>query len=74
MYGFEEDSPEVDITVPAYFDTVQRRATEAAGKMAGFKVLRVVNEPTAGAFAYALNENSDKTIERFGLRFRRGDI
>ncbi len=54
MCNLKNNAPEVVISVPAYFNTVQRRATEAAGNMAGFKVLRVGNEPTAGAFAYAL--------------------
>lgn len=44
------------ITVPAYFDDSQRNATKTAGKIAGLKVLRVVNEPTAAAVAYGLNK------------------
>ncbi len=48
------EAPQVVISVSAYFNTVQRRATEAAGRMAAFKVLRIVNEPAAGAFAYAI--------------------
>ncbi len=43
------------ITVPAYFTDVQRRLTLAAGEMAGLKVLKLINEPTAAAFAYGLN-------------------
>ncbi len=43
------------ITVPAYFNDVQRRATLRAGEMAGLKVLKLINEPTAAAFAYGLN-------------------
>ena len=46
--------PNVVITVPAYFSQKQRHATRAAGKIAGMNVLRVVNEPTAGAFAYEI--------------------
>ncbi len=44
------------ISVPAYFNDVQRKATIAAGKMAGFKVERLINEPTAAALAYGLND------------------
>ncbi len=43
------------ITVPAYFNDVQRRATMRAGELAGLKVLKLINEPTAAAFAYGLN-------------------
>ncbi|MEN0067285.1 MAG: Hsp70 family protein [Myxococcota bacterium] len=43
------------ITVPAYFNDVQRRATLKAGELAGLKVLKLINEPTAAAFAYGLN-------------------
>jgi len=60
MYNLHSDAPKVVISVPAYFNTVQRRATEAAGRMAGLKVLRVVNEPTAGAYAYALHHKVNK--------------
>ena len=60
MYNLKEEKPKVVISVPAYFNIVQRRATEAAGKMAGLEVLRVVNEPTAGAFAYALHESVEE--------------
>ncbi len=58
MYNLQGQRPVVVISVPAYFSTVQRRATKAAGLMAGFDVLRVVNEPTAGAFAYALDHRT----------------
>src|SRR5712692_9666267 len=44
------------ITVPAYFNDAQRQATKDAGKIAGLEVLRLVNEPTAGALAYGLHE------------------
>ncbi|CAI5442415.1 unnamed protein product [Caenorhabditis angaria] len=43
------------ITVPAYFNATQRRATQKAGELAGLKVLRILNEPTAAAIAYALH-------------------
>jgi len=49
------------ITVPAYFNDVQRRATMRAGELAGLKVLKLINEPTAAAFAYGLN-NAGKNI------------
>jgi len=49
------------ITVPAYFNDLQRRATMRAGELAGLKVLKLINEPTAAAFAYGLN-NAGKNI------------
>ncbi|MBN2799622.1 MAG: Hsp70 family protein [Deltaproteobacteria bacterium] len=49
------------ITVPAYFNDVQRRATLRAGEMAGLQVLKLINEPTAAAFAYGLS-NMDKQV------------
>ena len=48
------------ISVPAYFNDVQRKATYAAGKMAGLVVERLVNEPTAAALAYGLNTKEDE--------------
>jgi len=47
------------ITVPAYFNDAQRRATKDAGTIAGLEVLRIINEPTAAAIAYGLLEKSD---------------
>ena len=47
------------ITVPAYFTDAQRQATKDAGKIAGLEVLRIINEPTAAAIAYGLNEEKD---------------
>jgi molecular chaperone DnaK len=44
------------ITVPAYFNDSQRQATKDAGKIAGLEVLRIINEPTAAALAYGLDE------------------
>ena len=44
------------ITVPAYFDDAQRQATRDAGKIAGLDVVRIINEPTAAAIAYGLDE------------------
>lgn len=48
------------ITVPAYFDDVRRTATRQAGEMAGLKVSRIINEPTAAALAYGINNNQKK--------------
>ncbi|MBL0295296.1 MAG: Fe-S protein assembly chaperone HscA [Saprospiraceae bacterium] len=57
----------VVITVPAYFNDAQRQATRDAGKLAGLDVLRVVNEPTAAALAYGLNNEEDQTIMVYDL-------
>ncbi|CAI0388207.1 unnamed protein product [Linum tenue] len=48
------------VTVPAYFNDSQRRATKDAGIIAGLNVLRIINEPTAGALAYGVNQGPDK--------------
>ena len=53
------------ITVPAYFNDSQRQATKDAGKIAGLEVLRLVNEPTAAALAYGLDQKEDQTIAVF---------
>ena len=53
---------EAVITVPAYFDDSQRQATKNAGEIAGFKVQRILNEPTAAALAYGLNKKKDEKI------------
>ena len=53
---------EAVITVPAYFDDAQRTATTEAGKIAGLKVLRIINEPTAAALAYGLDKEDDDQI------------
>ncbi|NUQ57649.1 MAG: Hsp70 family protein, partial [Candidatus Paceibacter sp.] len=50
------------ITVPAYFNDAQRKATKDAGEIAGLKVLRIINEPTAAALAYGLNKKKDEKI------------
>ena len=55
------------ITVPAYFDDSQRQATKDAGKIAGFNVLRILNEPTAAALAYGLDKRKDQKIAVFDL-------
>jgi molecular chaperone DnaK len=57
-----EKIEEAIITVPAYFDDSQRQATKTAGEIAGFKVRRILNEPTAAALAYGLNKKSDEKI------------
>src|ERR1044071_8387942 len=49
---------EAVITVPAYFNDAQRQATKEAGEVAGLKVLRIINEPTAAALAYCLDKKS----------------
>lgn len=53
---------EAVITVPAYFDDAQRKATQAAGEIAGFKVRRILNEPTAAALAYGFNKKKNEQI------------
>jgi len=53
------------ITVPAYFNDAQRQATKDAGQIAGLKVERIVNEPTAAALAYGLEKKKDETIAVF---------
>ena len=47
------------ITVPAYFDDAQRQATKDAAKLAGLNVLRLLNEPTAAALAYGLDNGAE---------------
>ncbi|MAG78397.1 molecular chaperone DnaK [archaeon] len=55
------------ITVPAYFNDKQRQATKDAGKIAGFEVERIINEPTAAALAYGLDKEGNHTILVFDL-------
>jgi len=55
------------ITVPAYFNDAQRQATKDAGKIAGLEVLRIINEPTAGALAYGLDKQKTGTIAVYDL-------
>ncbi|MBI2591263.1 MAG: molecular chaperone DnaK [Candidatus Brennerbacteria bacterium] len=57
-----EKIDEAVITVPAYFDDSQRQATKNAGEIAGFKVRRIINEPTAAALAYGLNKQKNEKI------------
>ena len=62
-----ESVTEAVITVPAYFSDAQRQATKDAGKIAGLKVLRIINEPTAAAMAYGLDKKHDEKIAVFDL-------
>ena len=60
------DVTEAVVTVPAYFNDAQRQATKEAGEIAGLKVSRIINEPTAAALAYGLDKaNDDKKIVVF---------
>jgi molecular chaperone DnaK len=56
---------EAVITVPAYFNDAQRKATQDAGKIAGLNVRRIINEPTAAALAYGFNKKKDEKIVVF---------
>jgi molecular chaperone DnaK len=58
---------EAVITVPAYFNDAQRTATKNAGEIAGLKVLRIINEPTASALAYGLDKKGAETVLVFDL-------
>jgi molecular chaperone DnaK len=62
-----EDVTDAVITVPAYFNDSQRTATKEAGEIAGLKVLRIINEPTAAALAYGLDKENDQTVLVFDL-------
>src|SRR5437870_4546226 len=55
------------ITVPAYFNDAQRQATKEAGEIAGLKVKRIINEPTAAALAYGLDKKKDEKIAVYDL-------
>ena len=58
---------EAIITVPAYFDDMQRQATRDAGKIAGLEVERIINEPTAAALAYGFGKNKSEKIAVYDL-------
>ncbi len=58
---------EAVITVPAYFNDSQRQATKDAGTIAGLKVLRIINEPTAASLAYGLDKKKEETIAVYDL-------
>ena len=62
-----EKITEAVITVPAYFNDSQRQATKDAGKIAGFDVKRIINEPTAAALAYGFNKKKDEKIVVYDL-------
>jgi molecular chaperone DnaK len=63
-----QDVTEAVVTVPAYFNDSQRQATKEAGEIAGLKISRIINEPTAAALAYGLDKrNKDMTIAVFDL-------
>ena len=63
-----EEVKDAVITVPAYFNDSQRQATKDAGEIAGFNVKRIINEPTAAALAYGLdNKKDDLKIAVFDL-------
>merc|ERR1712178_250298 len=63
-----QEVSEAVITVPAYFNDAQRQATKEAGEIAGLKVSRIINEPTAAALAYGLDKGgSDKKIAVYDL-------
>ncbi|MDD4476958.1 MAG: molecular chaperone DnaK [Patescibacteria group bacterium] len=62
-----EKITEAVITVPAYFDDSQRQATKDAGEIAGLKVLRIINEPTAAALAYGFDKKTNQQIAVYDL-------
>src|SRR3989338_1777449 len=62
-----EKIEEAVITVPAYFDDAERQATKNAGEIAGLKVRRILNEPTAAALAYGFNKNKDERLAVYDL-------
>jgi molecular chaperone DnaK len=62
-----EEVTEAIITVPAYFDDIQRQATKDAGKISGLNVSRIINEPTAAALAYGLGKRENEKIAIYDL-------
>ena len=62
-----ETVTEAVITVPAYFNDAQRQATKDAGKIAGLDVKRIINEPTAAALAYGLDNEKEQKIMVYDL-------
>jgi molecular chaperone DnaK len=62
-----EEVTEAVITVPAYFNDSQRKATQEAGKIAGLNVLRIINEPTAASLAYGLDKKGEEKILVYDL-------
>jgi molecular chaperone DnaK len=70
--GFAEEAlgeavEEAIVTVPAYFNDAQRQATRDAGEVAGLKVARIINEPTAAALAYGIDREKDATVAVYDL-------
>src|SRR5690606_19130062 len=64
----DQEVTEAVITVPAYFNDAQRQATKEAGEIAGLKVMRIINEPTAAALAYGLDKKGiDQKIAVYDL-------
>ena len=68
-----EKVTEAVITVPAYFNDAQRQATKDAGKIAGLDVKRIINEPTAAALAYGLDNEKEQKIMVYDLGIEIGD-
>ena len=66
FYGHEINAI---ITVPAYFNDLQRQSTKNAGKIAGLNVMRIINEPTAASIAYNLNDNNNNEKKKYILVF-----
>ncbi|CAA6805854.1 MAG: Chaperone protein DnaK [uncultured Campylobacterales bacterium] len=64
---FGEDVTDAVITVPAYFNDAQRKATQEAGTIAGLNVLRIINEPTAAALSYGLDKKTSEQIVVYDL-------
>jgi molecular chaperone DnaK len=62
-----EEVTEAIVTVPAYFDDVQRQATKDAGQIAGLKVRAILNEPTAAALAFGVHQQKDQRVAVFDL-------
>ncbi|MCO4743800.1 MAG: Hsp70 family protein [Proteobacteria bacterium] len=65
--ALDEEVDQAVITVPAYFNDRQRQAVRSAGKLAGLKVLRVLNEPTAAALAYGLGRTLNQRVAIYDL-------
>lgn len=62
-----QDVTDAVITVPAYYDDIQRQATKDAGRIAGLNVLRIINEPTSAALAYGLNSGAAQKVMVYDL-------
>ncbi|OUO89843.1 molecular chaperone DnaK [Gordonibacter sp. An230] len=63
----DQEATQAVITVPAYFDDAQRQATKDAGRIAGLDVLRIINEPTAAALAYGLDNGDPQKVMVYDL-------